>query len=76
MEGLIATDGDLDTQNKMELGGFKNWDQTEYSIYHLTAKEPAEELEAPVEEIEDLGYYFYGSIPNAEDFGTCVVVCR
>ncbi len=71
LESLISTEGSLDTQNKEELRGFKNWDQTEYSIYHLTAKEPAEEPEEPVEEIEDLGYFFYGSIPNAENLGTC-----
>lgn len=70
LEGLISTEGGLDTQNKEELRGFQNWDQTEYSINHLTAKEPAEELEEPAEEIKDLGYFFYGSISNA-DFGTC-----
>ena len=79
LEDLISTEGGLDTQNKEELRGFQNWDQTEYSIYHLTAKEPAEESKEPVEEmpgdagqtLEDLGYFFYGSISNAEDLGTC-----
>ena len=71
LESRICTEDALEAQNKEELSGLKNWDQTEYSIYHLTAKEPTGELEESTEKIEDLGYFFYGSIPNAEDFGTC-----
>ncbi|MEY8354710.1 InlB B-repeat-containing protein [Lachnospiraceae bacterium 54-53] len=60
LELLVSID--LNNSPKEVLGGFENWDRTQYGIWSLkTGTEP----------VEDLGFFFYGSIPNADESGNC-----